>query len=101
LTKLIALLAPKAIKFTASKIFYFLGFVSRAGNWIPTLEEKELLANQRADLERQNAEREHQRAEIALASCIRSAFSALEMASDSMLPSASMFGIPITEATKC
>jgi hypothetical protein len=35
-----------------------LRWYDRSGNWIPTLEEKELLANQRADLERQNAERE-------------------------------------------
>ncbi len=36
----------------------WLRWYDRTGNWIPTLEEKESLANQRADLERQNAERE-------------------------------------------
>jgi Uma2 family endonuclease len=49
----------------------WLRWYDRAGNWIPTLEEKELLANQRADLERQRAEkamedadRERQRADL-------------------------------------
>jgi Uma2 family endonuclease len=49
----------------------WLRWYDQAGNWIPTHEEKELMANQRADLERQRAEkaveeadRERQRADL-------------------------------------
>ncbi len=38
----------------------WLRWYDRSGNWIPTLEEKELLADQRADLEKQNADRERE-----------------------------------------
>jgi Uma2 family endonuclease len=38
----------------------WLRWYDRSGSWIPTLEEKELLADQRANLERQNADRERE-----------------------------------------
>jgi Uma2 family endonuclease len=41
----------------------WLRWYDRSGNWIPTLEEKELLADQRADLERQRAEKAREDAE--------------------------------------
>ncbi len=42
----------------------WLRWYDRAGEWIPTNQEKELLANQRADLASQRADRERQRADL-------------------------------------